>query len=813
MKIKLIIQLMLPLFIVIYATNVIASTRAMLIFSKSGSEINSRKQLEDRELLEKNIQRLGVSQADITIIDEQHPADRKEVLQKLADYAGTLKPDDVLYIFFFGHGQAGRNDFYVSLPQGKIKGKEIATALDEIEAGQLVFCFNTQGAGLLELLPGSNRIVVSATVETGQNNPPLLPGMFLRRWNDSASIPLLELVRMAAIDTQKYGKSNNLLVNESPALMINGKKFVYPFNGISDKDLPLWAGIGKIQTTENRVATAFSPDATHAEYDAYYQQREIAIVLDRENSMLRETAVIVINNAAAAERYTVTPIQSGNVDLQVKYARAIHPDGKSIPANVISGADAQLRFAGLIPGCRLEFEYTRTDTLPEKTAAFSTEFYLSTPLPQQKFSFSISLPKRNELKFKFYNLSAPPVISSSIGNYNREYKFTADNLPPLEFIPNLPPAPMFAPLLRISAYRDWQEFADWYKQLTKNSDVVSEKLAQQTRELTADKKTKLEKLKAIYDYVCAFRYNTTPVGLRALRPRLPEVVFASGIGDCKDKANTIVAMAGAIGIKGNMVLLNRMGASDRDFPCWQFNHAIAYFPDIEEYPDGLWLDATESGTPFLTMPPGDIGRDGLIITGDGYRFGKIMPPHTSENKLMVELKTDEIRITASGLNYFYWHNTYKNLSPLQKRYAMQSYLDGVAPGIALLDLEITSTGSQEFKAVAKVEVPENATFMVPAELWKPSSLPNRPQPLLLNDGQPMLFTQIITIINAPFAAPSSWKKECENALVTVERSYSNGTEQRIFTCKLKKPLVEPAEYPEFHRMILEWLKEINSKPN
>ncbi len=75
----------------------------------------------------------------------------------------------------------------------------------------------------------------------------------------------------------------------------------------------------------------------------------------------------------------------------------------------------------------------------------------------------------------------------------------------------------------------------------------------------------------------------------------------------------------APGHRREFLLLNRGSATDVNFPSWQFNHAICFVPRAPEagQPDDLWLDSTDSVTPFGFVPPGDYGRRGWCSTGQG----------------------------------------------------------------------------------------------------------------------------------------------------------------------------------------------------
>ena len=66
-------------------------------------------------------------------------------------------------------------------------------------------------------------------------------------------------------------------------------------------------------------------------------------------------------------------------------------------------------------------------------------------------------------------------------------------------------------------------------------------------ELTRGKKSDLEKLQAIYDYVAKnFRYVSLSFGLGRYQPHSASEVLANQYGDCKDKHTLLAALADAV---------------------------------------------------------------------------------------------------------------------------------------------------------------------------------------------------------------------------------------------------------------------------
>ena len=135
----------------------------------------------------------------------------------------------------------------------------------------------------------------------------------------------------------------------------------------------------------------------------------------------------------------------------------------------------------------------------------------------------------------------------------------------------------------------------------------------------------MEKMRRDFEFVSALRYVAIEIGVQGFRPRTPAQVLANRYGDCKDKANLLIALLRCQEIDARFVLLNRGSATDVRFPSWQFNHAIAYVPKAPAagQPEDMWLDSTDGVTPFGYVPPGDFGRDGLVFSQDTAEFKKV----------------------------------------------------------------------------------------------------------------------------------------------------------------------------------------------
>lgn len=142
----------------------------------------------------------------------------------------------------------------------------------------------------------------------------------------------------------------------------------------------------------------------------------------------------------------------------------------------------------------------------------------------------------------------------------------------------VPPAKaaVFAP----HTFSKWSEVVDLYASLNAGQCDTSPALEAKVRELTQNETNTLAKVRALGGYVQKLRYIAINTGLGqgfGWKARKASTVFSAGYGDCKDKANLMVALLREAGLRAYLVIAflgkERTVKSDCPTPA-QFNHAI-----------------------------------------------------------------------------------------------------------------------------------------------------------------------------------------------------------------------------------------------
>ncbi len=180
-------------------------------------------------------------------------------------------------------------------------------------------------------------------------------------------------------------------------------------------------------------------------------------------------------------------------------------------------------------------------------------------------------------------------------------------------IPDEPLAPYMmetVPLVVGSTFAGWADFRAWYKSAVEGFSTPDERVKELASKLTKGKKTRDEKIRAVFDYVAdSIRYVNYVSGESWL-PNRPQVSLARKQGDCDDKAMLLITLLEAIGIQATEVLIQTRYAGQSSLLRSEkvaiplFDHGIAYLPAKDGSP-AMWLDATSPQSRIGPLPSMD----------------------------------------------------------------------------------------------------------------------------------------------------------------------------------------------------------------
>ncbi len=296
---------------------------------------------------------------------------------------------------------------------------------------------------------------------------------------------------------------------------------------------------------------------------------------------------------------------------------------------------------------------------------FEWQFQERLPVVVSRFTITLSAGWRAEAVMLNHAKIEPTVSGTT-------YSWELRDLPYIEEEPLSPPVTNIAPRLAVSyfpppdkkagngkTFSNWADVSRWLTELSEPQASIDDAMANKAKQLTANAKTELDRIRAIGRYVQGVNYVSIQTGIGrggGYRPHAATDVFAKSYGDCKDKANLMRAMLKAIGIQSYLVSIYSGDASyvREEWPSpQQFNHCIIAIKvnddtqaaTIIKHPSLgrlLIFDPTDDNTPVGDLPDGEQGSLALIIAGDAGALLR-MPktePETNRLERLTEVELD-----------------------------------------------------------------------------------------------------------------------------------------------------------------------------
>lgn len=273
---------------------------------------------------------------------------------------------------------------------------------------------------------------------------------------------------------------------------------------------------------------------------------------------------------------------------------------------------------------------------------FAFIYRLREQYPVFKADFKLIVPKKKEVRFKYFNLfyakgfNLEPVTGDSLNNKTYSWNFNKiDSIIPEHA---MPPAARVNPAFAISSFSSWQQVYEWWKSLYQDKLELSQTTKDFAAELTKGQTSDFDKAKKLAEYVAKnIRYVAIEYGDSGYEPHKAEEVFLNRYGDCKDQAMLLVAMLRSQGLDSFPVLIPTRGMYpiDEDFASISFNHAICAVKIDEQL---IFMDPTSETTPFGQIPLGDQNRKVLVFFEDGYRIETT--PQSDDNSIEYTMDID-----------------------------------------------------------------------------------------------------------------------------------------------------------------------------
>jgi hypothetical protein len=470
-------------------------------------------------------------------------------------------------------------------------------------------------------------------------------------------------------------------------------------------------------------------------------------------------------------------------------------------------------------GCVIEIGYRTRQLLDATLPHVSEAMPIQREVPVLKTELEARVPEKQMYRVMLKNDPDAPVETAEDGL--RVLRWTLGPIAAAEPLPGDAPAAEWQVWLGISSLPSWDEFAAWFNRIAKDSDTIDDTVKKTAADLAQGAGSRMEKMQRAFEFVSSLRYIAIELGVQGFRPRTPAEVLANRYGDCKDKANLLVALLRCMNIDARFVLLDRGGSTDITFPSWQFNHATCFVPKAPDagQPTDMWLDSTDSITPFGFIAPGDYGQEALVFGPEKAEFKKIAGTGGDVSTVndVWDLTQDGKGVWSgtferhtAGLADYAMRAAYRGLSPAQRREQIYEQLGGLWPAGDLSDAAISDVSSlREGMELHAKAINGGRLLPHPDFPWlKAFSAPVRDRPLRLNDGQQFAGVQTVRLHfakAAPATLPGPLEIDAAGQTFRIAwRQLDAHTSERVAEITFKNPTVSAGDYAGLRRAVRDW---------
>jgi tetratricopeptide (TPR) repeat protein len=512
-----------------------------------------------------------------------------------------------------------------------------------------------------------------------------------------------------------------------------------------------------------------------------------------------------------------------------KKARVIKPDGSVVEAKTQSGRGFRFAdFPPLEPGDVIDVAYRRDQ---REQSFFGDYFgnvnYFADQVPMMLSTYTLVTPASRDFYFHTQNLNVEPTVTTSEDGETRVYQWTVEDSPKIRFEPAMPAATELYPQVQVTTYESWDAFAKWWWSMIRDQHIASDDVKAKVAELIEGKETRLEKVRAIYQFVTdEITYQAWSFGVHGYKPYTTTSIFDKREGDCKDKAILFNTMLQEIGVESYPVLIRaEQSRNEQDMSLAmvnQFNHCISYVPDVDGNGTGMFLDGTAQYASMGPPPAMDRGAHVLVVKPDGGELVQI-PFGTPDYQGLDQRWT--ITVDADGSAEIEGELTFRGDFSIQARsmfavagqrpLILQAMLAQTFGRVRLLenefdDLTDYTEASESFRVKAKVEnfakvsgeqrtLPTQFVDFFGGMLGQLVQRPEREHDLLLMDPMSMR-TQATYHLPAGWtvtAAPEDVDLSIEEAAFTSTATHDGGTLTLERILELRSHRIPAASYGGF----------------
>lgn len=424
---------------------------------------------------------------------------------------------------------------------------------------------------------------------------------------------------------------------------LKAQEYNYPASDIQDS-----LKSNAVAVIRDHTSTFIQTDINHATYKAHY----VTTILSKQGDGYAYFFTVGDNFRELSNFSAVIRNAKGDVIKKVKKSDLLT---SSFDNQNLASDSYSISYIFQSPTYPFTIEYTYEEKWKNGIINYPSFYpFLGYKQSVEKAKFEIEVPSSIQLRhLANYEANLLEQTNGSKTTYSTEYT----NIKAIKDEPLSPRSQTTLPKIMLAPSEfcfdgacgnmaTWEGYGNWLLDLLEDREDITAALAQKISEITADKKTDREKVKAIYEYLQQnTRYVSIQLGIGGFQPIYASEVSKTGFGDCKGLSNLMKTMLNHVGIKSYYCEIS--SGKDRDLykdfaNVNQTNHAIVLVP-LEK--DSIWLECTSQTLPFGYVHSNIAGYDAMVVTEKGGIIRKL-PSYADE--LNNSSTTLEIKVKEDG---------------------------------------------------------------------------------------------------------------------------------------------------------------------
>ena len=274
----------------------------------------------------------------------------------------------------------------------------------------------------------------------------------------------------------------------------------------------------------------------------------------------------------------------------------------------------RLTLGGVAPGTIVDFSYTTEILEPVMPRSFGNSWSVTTGALTRRSRLIVDVPSALTPRVQEHNVRFSRDTREQRGR--RVYTWATSDVPVNEREPFAAWPNEVDVSVTIGSPLGWSDIARWYAGLARDRYELSPELEDVFRTATAGAADRADSPRALYRWVAQeIRYVSLSLGRGGYQPRRAAEVVRTRLGDCKDKATLLVALAHRMGVTAYPVIVSLGGEPDSTMPTPQaFDHVIVA---VDQGGTFRFADPTAELAPFGELAFELQGEPGLLVRPDG----------------------------------------------------------------------------------------------------------------------------------------------------------------------------------------------------